>query len=118
MSCCGPGTRFRRHAAPLRRRAPPPWTPRPRGPPAPVDPTTLQERALELFLQQLCTRAADVAQQRGARTVTPSHLWVAAALRACRGLPAVLAAMLAVLERPGRTRRRGLGKPPNTGSTW
>ncbi|GBF90689.1 dr1-associated corepressor [Raphidocelis subcapitata] len=34
----------------------------------------LMERALELFLQQLCTRAADVAQQRGARTVTPSHL--------------------------------------------
>ncbi|KIZ06617.1 Dr1-associated corepressor [Monoraphidium neglectum] len=34
----------------------------------------LMERALELFLQHLCERASDVAQQRGAKTVTPSHL--------------------------------------------
>lgn len=32
------------------------------------------ERALELFLQQLCERAAAVAQDRGAKTVTPSHV--------------------------------------------
>lgn len=32
------------------------------------------ERALELFLQQLCSRAAELAQQRGANSVTPSHL--------------------------------------------
>lgn len=29
---------------------------------------------MELFLQQLCERCADVATQRGAKTITTSHL--------------------------------------------
>ena len=34
------------------------------------------ERALELFLQQLCGRLSELAQERGAKTLTPSHLCV------------------------------------------
>lgn len=39
------------------------------------------ERALELFLQRLCERTASVAQERGAKTVTPSHMCARWALR-------------------------------------
>jgi hypothetical protein len=48
---------------------------RPRPAPRPVTAAPRPpERALELFLQHLCGRAAAVAQERGAKTVTPSHL--------------------------------------------
>jgi len=37
-------------------------------------------RAMELFLQRLCSKSSEIAAQRKAKTLTTSHLWVVAAV--------------------------------------